>query len=101
MIGAVFALATAIWFFKTARKVGRDAWVWALIGFACFQGFFSLSASIFVLPMSMLMPTTHDNSTALSTLVWILALAMSWFGSVFVRAKFLMKNPSVQTKQNE
>ena len=39
MIGAIFALATAVWFFKTAKKVGRDAWVWALIGFVCFQGF--------------------------------------------------------------
>ena len=101
MIGAVFALATAIWFFKTARKVGRDAWVWAGIGFACFQGFFALSAKIFVIPMALLMPTTHDNDTMLTTMVWILALAMSWFASVFVRTKYLIKKNTTLAEQNE
>ncbi len=103
MIGAaaVFALATAIWFFRTARKVGRDAWVWAFIGFACFQGFFALSAKIFVIPMSLLMPTTHDNDATLTALVWIVALAMSWFASVVVRAKYLTKKTTTQAEQNE
>lgn len=88
MIATALALVTAVWYFTTAREIGKNKWLWAVLGFISFQGISTIMAKIIVLPISLFAPATHDNSL-LNTLVWIIVLVSAGVCAVFIREKYL------------
>ncbi len=88
MISGLFSIVTAVWFFITAREIGKNAWVWAALGFICFQGSFTILTKLIVLPLSIFSQTMHD-STFVNSFIWVVVTAMSTFIVMFVRNNHL------------
>lgn len=88
MISGLFAVATAIWYFHTARQIGKNSWLWAALGFICFQGAYTMLSKFIVLPVSLLTPSVHNNTLFNSTL-WLIVTGLTVVFVMFVRTNFL------------
>lgn len=88
MISGVFAVATAIWYFNTAKKIGKNAWVWAALGFISFQGIFTIFTKFIVLPVSLLTSSVHDN-TSFNSMIWVIVTAFTVVAVMFIRTNYL------------
>jgi len=88
MVSGLFSIAAAIWFYVTAREIGKNAWVWAALGFICFQGSFTIFTKFLVLPISLFVHTVHGN-TFLNSLIWVMVTALSVVFVIFIRANYL------------
>ncbi|MGH8552946.1 MAG: hypothetical protein ACRESZ_15970 [Methylococcales bacterium] len=88
MFSGLFAIATAIWYFDTARKIGKNSWLWAALGFIAFQGTFTIFTKIIVFPVSLFTPSIHNNSLFNST-IWLLVMALTVVFAMFVRTNYL------------
>ena len=88
LLSIALPIGTAVWFFFTARKTDKNPWLWALLGFICFQASYSILVQIIILPMSLFVPSTHGNQ-GLNTLSWVLVVGLALASAAFVRAKYL------------
>jgi hypothetical protein len=88
MVSGLFAIATAIWYFDTARKIGKNSWVWAAIGFIAFQGAFTIFTKFIVLPVSLFTPSVHNDSVFNAT-IWLIVTALTVVVVMYVRTNFL------------
>lgn len=88
MISGLFAIATAVWYFLTAREVGKNVWVWAALGLISFQGSFTILTKFIILPLSMFARSMHD-STFMNSIVWIVVTAMSVLIVMYIRNHYL------------
>ncbi len=88
MFSALFAIATAIWYFDTARKIGKNSWLWAALGFIAFQGAFTIFTKIIVFPVSLFTPSMHNNSLFNST-IWLVVTALTVVFVMFIRTNYL------------
>lgn len=88
MVSGIFAIITAIWYFKTARQCGKRPWVWAALGFIAFQGAFTIFTKFIVLPVSLFTPTVHNNNLFNST-IWLIVTALTVVFVMYIRTNFL------------
>ena len=100
MVSGIFAIFTAIWYFNTARQVGKSPWVWAALGFICFQGAFTIFTKFIVLPVSLFTPSVHNDSS-FNTLIWLFVTAFTVVFVMYVRTNFLKGNLVVQDSVKE
>ncbi|MCI0667543.1 MAG: hypothetical protein L0Y38_02980 [Methylococcaceae bacterium] len=88
MISGLFAVLTAIWYFNTARQIGKNSWLWAALGFICFQGAFTILTKVIVFPVSLMTPSIHNDNVFNSTL-WLIVTALTVAIVMFVRTNYL------------
>ncbi len=88
MVSGLLAIATAIWYFDTARKIGKNSWLWAALGFISFQGAFTMLTKFIVLPVSLFTPSVHNNSLFNLTL-WLIVTALTAVIVMYIRTNFL------------
>ncbi len=91
MVSSLFAIATAVWFYITAREIRKNAWIWAAFGFVCFQGSFTIFTKFIILPVSLFTPSIHGDSL-LNSFIWILVTALSCVFVMFIRTNVLKGN---------
>lgn len=88
MVSGLFAVATAIWYFITANKIGKNAWIWAAIGFISFQGIFTIFTKFIVLPVSLFTSSVHGN-TLFNSLIWVIVTALTAVAVTYIRTNYL------------
>ncbi|MGR9107752.1 MAG: hypothetical protein ACU843_12545 [Gammaproteobacteria bacterium] len=93
----IFAIATAIWYFYTARQIGKNAWLWAALGFICFQGVLTIFTKVIVLPVTLFTPSLHDDSV-FHTLLRLIVIAFTVVIVMYVRTNFLKGNLVAQNQ---
>jgi hypothetical protein len=91
MLSGLLAVVTAIWYFDTARKIGKNSWLWAVLGFIGFLGAFTIFTKVIVFPVSLLTPSIHNNSLFNSTL-WLVVTLLTVGFVMFVRSNYLKGN---------
>lgn len=88
MFSGLLSVAVAIWYFLTARELGKNVWVWGAIGFICFKGAFTVFTKFIYLPVSMFTPNIHTDTLFNST-IWVLVTALSTVFVLYVRTNYL------------
>lgn len=94
MFSALLAIATAIWYFKTAHNVGKNAWLWAALGFIACQGAFTALTKLIIFPVSLFTPSIHNNSL-FNSVLWAIVLALTAVVVMYVRRNYLLKGQLV------
>ncbi len=93
MIGLLVSILFVIWFFNSAKKLGKNEWGWALVGFISFY----LPVFIWGLILRSIIPelgiriSSESGAVAFGLAIGLSAVLIGAVCAVLVRSKLLLK----------